>query len=48
VELPEFADVIPSVENIARVIYKLLQPRSQTPGAAAGCRDRLGDAEDVV
>ncbi len=27
VEVPEFADLIPSVENIARVIYKLLQPR---------------------
>jgi 6-pyruvoyltetrahydropterin/6-carboxytetrahydropterin synthase len=30
VELPEFADLIPSVENIARVIYRLLQPKLQT------------------
>jgi 6-pyruvoyltetrahydropterin/6-carboxytetrahydropterin synthase len=27
VEVPEFADLIPSVENIARVIYRLLKPR---------------------
>ncbi|QOV87496.1 6-pyruvoyl trahydropterin synthase family protein [Humisphaera borealis] len=27
VELPEFEDVIPSVENIARAIYRLLKPR---------------------
>lgn len=27
VETPEFRDVIPSVENIARVIYRLLRPR---------------------
>ena len=27
VELPEFRDLIPSVENIARVIYGLLKPR---------------------
>jgi 6-pyruvoyltetrahydropterin/6-carboxytetrahydropterin synthase len=27
VELPEFAERIPSVENIAQVIYRLLQPR---------------------
>ena len=27
VELPEFKDVIPSVENIARVMYRLLKPR---------------------
>lgn len=27
VQVPEFAELIPSVENIARVIYKLLQPR---------------------
>jgi len=26
VELPEFADLLPSVENIARVIYRLLEP----------------------
>ena len=26
-EVPEFADVIPSVENIARVTYELLKPR---------------------
>jgi 6-pyruvoyltetrahydropterin/6-carboxytetrahydropterin synthase len=26
-EVPEFRDVIPSVENIARVIYRLLKPR---------------------
>jgi 6-pyruvoyltetrahydropterin/6-carboxytetrahydropterin synthase len=29
-QVPEFADVIPSVENIARVIYTLLKPRLQT------------------
>ena len=29
VELPEFADVIPSVENIAKVIYGLLKPELQ-------------------
>jgi len=33
VELPEFAGLIPSVENIARVIYKLLQPRFVEAGA---------------
>ena len=27
VELAEFADLIPSVENIARVIYQLLEPK---------------------
>lgn len=27
VELPEFRDVIPSVENIAMVIYRLLEPK---------------------
>ena len=27
VELPEFENVIPSVENIARAIYRLLKPR---------------------
>ena len=27
VELPEFREVIPSVENIARVVYRLLKPR---------------------
>ena len=32
VEVPEFADLIPSVENIARVIYKLLQPRLADAG----------------
>src|SRR3954453_3304710 len=26
-DLPEFADLIPSVENISRVIYRLLRPR---------------------
>lgn len=30
VELPEFQDVIPSVENIARVIYRLLKPKLDT------------------
>jgi 6-pyruvoyltetrahydropterin/6-carboxytetrahydropterin synthase len=29
-ELPEFADLMPSVENIARVIYRLLQPALRT------------------
>jgi len=32
-EVPEFADLIPSVENIARVIYKLLRPRFDGAGA---------------
>ena len=27
VEVPEFRDLIPSVENIARVIYRLLKPK---------------------
>lgn len=31
VEVPEFADLIPSVENIARVIYRLLKPALRTP-----------------
>jgi 6-pyruvoyltetrahydropterin/6-carboxytetrahydropterin synthase len=30
VEVPEFRDVIPSVENIARVIYRLLKPKFET------------------
>jgi 6-pyruvoyltetrahydropterin/6-carboxytetrahydropterin synthase len=33
VELPEFRDLIPSVENIARVIYGLLKPRFTDAGA---------------
>lgn len=32
-DLPEFADIIPSVENIARVIYRLLRPRFGDAGA---------------
>jgi 6-pyruvoyltetrahydropterin/6-carboxytetrahydropterin synthase len=30
VEVPEFRDLIPSVENIARVIYRLLKPKLET------------------
>ena len=33
VELPEFRDLIPSVENIARVIYRLLKPKFANAGA---------------
>ncbi|HZL37498.1 MAG TPA: 6-carboxytetrahydropterin synthase [Tepidisphaeraceae bacterium] len=33
VELPEFRELIPTVENIARVIYRLLVPRFQQAGA---------------
>jgi 6-pyruvoyltetrahydropterin/6-carboxytetrahydropterin synthase len=33
VDVPEFADLIPSVENIARVIYKLLRPKFADAGA---------------
>jgi 6-pyruvoyltetrahydropterin/6-carboxytetrahydropterin synthase len=33
VDVPEFADLIPSVENIARVIYRLLSPRLSDAGA---------------
>ena len=33
VELPEFRDVIPSVENIARVIYGLLKPKIAEAGS---------------
>lgn len=33
VEVPEFAGLIPSVENISRVIYKLLQPHFGEAGA---------------
>jgi 6-pyruvoyltetrahydropterin/6-carboxytetrahydropterin synthase len=33
VDVPEFADLIPSVENIARVIYRLLRPRFIDAGA---------------
>ncbi len=32
VEVSEFADLIPSVENIARVIYKLLKPELRLAG----------------
>ena len=32
-DVPEFADLIPSVENIARVIYKLLSPKFSAAGA---------------
>jgi 6-pyruvoyltetrahydropterin/6-carboxytetrahydropterin synthase len=32
-DVAEFADVIPSVENIARVIYRLLRPRFAGAGA---------------
>jgi 6-pyruvoyltetrahydropterin/6-carboxytetrahydropterin synthase len=30
-ELPEFADLVPSVENIAMVIYRLLKPKLASP-----------------
>jgi 6-pyruvoyl-tetrahydropterin synthase len=30
VEVPEFAELIPTVENIARVIYRLLEPKLKT------------------
>lgn len=33
IDVPEFADMIPSVENIARVIYKLLRPKFVDAGA---------------
>ena len=33
VDVPEFADLIPSVENIARVIYRLLRPKFDGAGA---------------
>lgn len=37
VELPEFREVIPSVENIARAIYRLLKPRfADSHGKLAG------------
>jgi 6-pyruvoyltetrahydropterin/6-carboxytetrahydropterin synthase len=32
-DVPEFADLVPSVENIARVIYRLLRPRFGDAGA---------------
>jgi 6-pyruvoyltetrahydropterin/6-carboxytetrahydropterin synthase len=32
IDVPEFADLIPSVENIARVIYRLLRPRFTDAG----------------
>ena len=35
VELPEFRDLIPSVENIAKVIYRLLKPKFETHGSRA-------------
>ena len=36
VEVAEFREIIPSVENIARVIYRLLKPRfSDTAGKLA-------------
>jgi 6-pyruvoyltetrahydropterin/6-carboxytetrahydropterin synthase len=31
VELPEFRELIPTVENIAMVIYRMLSPRFQKP-----------------
>ena len=33
IELPEFHDLIPTVENIARVIYGLLKPQFDQLGA---------------
>ena len=33
VEVPEFKELIPSVENIARVIYRLLKPKFEDAGA---------------
>jgi 6-pyruvoyltetrahydropterin/6-carboxytetrahydropterin synthase len=33
VDVPEFTDIIPSVENIARVIYRILKPRFADAGA---------------
>jgi 6-pyruvoyltetrahydropterin/6-carboxytetrahydropterin synthase len=35
VELPEFRELIPSVENIAKVIYRLLKPRFAEPATLA-------------
>lgn len=34
VEVPEFRDLNPSVENIAMVIYRLLEPKLQSAGAS--------------
>jgi 6-pyruvoyltetrahydropterin/6-carboxytetrahydropterin synthase len=36
VEVPEFSDVMPSVENIAKVIYQLLKPRFADRAKLAG------------
>ena len=33
IELPEFSDVVPSVENIAKVIYGILEPKFEEQGA---------------
>jgi 6-pyruvoyltetrahydropterin/6-carboxytetrahydropterin synthase len=33
VELDEFRDVVPSVENIAKVIYGILEPKFEDAGA---------------
>lgn len=35
VELPEFAELIPTVENIAMVIFRLLKPRFSNPKLAS-------------
>ena len=48
VELPEFRELIPSVENIAMTIYRLLKPEFRRRAGEAGGGDGVGDAQDVV
>ena len=48
VEVPEFRDLIPTVENIAMVIYRLLKPKLADAERAAGVRHGLGNAQDLV
>ena len=45
-EVVEFASMVPTVENIAQVIFKMLQPKFR--GRAAGGGHGLGEPEDLV
>ncbi len=48
VEIPEFSDLIPTVENIAMVIYRMLKPKLDSHAGEIGRRDAVGDDQDVV
>ena len=48
VEVAEFRELIPSVENIARVIYRRLKERFRESGAAPCVSDGVGNPQNLV